>query len=137
MFRIVTEPIDPRVVEAAVAHSGAGALCVFHGVVRDHSRGKRVSHLEYEAYPPMAEKVLAQIGEEIAQRWPGTRVAITHRVGRLVVGETSVVIAVSSPHRAEAFEACRYAIEELKVRVPIWKKEFAEDGEYWVEGDTS
>jgi len=137
MFRIVSEPIDPRTVEEAVAHSGAGALCVFHGVVRDHSQGKRVTHLEYEAYPPMAEKVLTQIGDEIAERWPGTRVAITHRVGRLEVGETSVVIAVSSPHRAEAFEACRYAIEELKARVPIWKKEFAEDGEYWVEGDAS
>lgn len=135
MFRIFSEPIDPRIVEAAVAHPGAGALCVFHGVVRDHSRGKRVTQLEYEAYPPMAEKVLAQIGEEIAGRWPGARVAIVHRTGRLEVGETSVVIAVSSPHRAEAFEACRYAIEALKTRVPIWKKEFVEDGEYWVEGE--
>jgi len=134
MFRIVSHPIDPRAVEAAVAYPGAGALCVFHGVVRDHSRGRRVTHLEYEAYPPMAEKVLTQIGEEIAGRWPGARVAIVHRTGRLEVGETSVVIAVSSPHRAEAFEACRYAIEALKTRVPIWKKEFAEDGEYWVGG---
>jgi molybdopterin synthase catalytic subunit len=134
MFKIVSEPIDPRAVEAAVARPAAGAIVTFHGVVRDHNYGQRITHLEYEAYPEMAEREMARIGAEIAARWPDARVAMIHRVGRLEVGETSVVIAVSSPHRAEAFDACRYALEALKVRVPIWKKEFAESGEYWIEG---
>ncbi len=137
MFKIVSEPIDPRQVEAAVADPGAGGIVVFHGVVRDNNYGQRVTHLEYEAYPEMAEREMARIGTEIVERWPETRTAMIHRIGRLEVGETSVVIAVSSPHRAEAFDACRFAIEELKVRVPIWKKEFAESGEFWVEGNAS
>ncbi len=134
MFKVVSEAIDPRAVEAAVARPAAGAIVTINGVVRDHNEGQRVTHLEYEAYPEMAERELARIGADIAERWPEARAAIVHRAGRLEIGETSVVIAVSSPHRAEAFEACRFAIEALKVRVPIWKKEFAESGERWVEG---
>jgi len=133
MFQITSEPIDPRRVEATVTHSGAGAICTFHGVVRDNNLGRQVRYLEYEAYPPMAEKTMRQIGHEIAARWPETRTAMVHRVGRMEIGETSVVIAVSSPHRAEAFEACRYAIDRLKEIVPIWKKEVWEEGEHWVE----
>ena len=136
MFKVVTEPIDVAAVERAVTRPEAGALCTFQGIVRNHNHGKQVTHLEYEAYPPMAEKVMRQIGDEIAARWPEAQVAMVHRVGRLVIGEVSLVIAVSAPHRAEAFDACRYAIEQLKRRVPIWKKEFAEDGAYWVEGVT-
>jgi molybdopterin synthase catalytic subunit len=134
MFKIVSEPIDARAVEAAVAQPGAGAIVTFHGVVRDHNYGQRVLYLEYEAYPEMAERELACIGAEIVERWPEARVAIVHRVGRLEIGETSAVITVSSPHRGDAFEACRYAIDELKLRVPIWKKEHAESSEYWIGG---
>ncbi len=137
MFQITSDPLDPRIVEEAVAHSGAGAICTFLGVVRDNNLGKAVRYLEYEAYPPMAEKTMRQIGDEIAARWPEARVAMVHRIGRMEIGEASVVIAVSSPHRAQAFEACRYAIDRLKAIVPIWKKEVWEDGEHWVEQDAS
>ncbi|HID87231.1 MAG TPA: molybdenum cofactor biosynthesis protein MoaE [Anaerolineae bacterium] len=114
-------------------HPGAGAIATFLGTVRDHSRGRRVLYLEYDAYPEMAERTLRQIGEEIRERWGLDRVAIVHRIGRLEIGEASVAIAVAAPHRAEAFEACRYAVDRLKEIVPIWKKEVWEGGEYWVE----
>ncbi len=127
-------PIDPRAVEARVAHAGAGAVCTFHGVTRDHNLGREVGHLEYEAYPAMALPALDRIAADIAARWPGARAALVHRVGRLEIGEASVVIAVSAPHRAAAFEACRYAIDALKTTVPIWKKEVWADGEAWIEG---
>jgi molybdopterin synthase catalytic subunit len=131
-FRVQTEPIDPRQVESLVADSGAGAIVTFAGMVRDNARGNAVSRLEYEAYAPAAERMLAQIGEEIAQRWGVERVAIVHRIGSLAVGETSVVISVASPHRDAAFEACRYAIERIKEIVPIWKKEHYADGAVWI-----
>jgi molybdopterin synthase catalytic subunit len=131
-FRIQSEPIDAREVEALVANPGAGALATFSGVVRDHGRGKAVSRLEYEAYPAAAELVLAQIGDEIQERWQTGNVAIVHRIGDLPVGETSVVISVASPHRDAAFEACRYAIERIKEIVPIWKKEHYDDGAVWI-----
>ena len=131
-FRIQTEPLDPRVMESLVAHPGAGAIATFVGTVRDHGRGRAVTHLEYEAYAPAAELTLAQIGEEIRERWGVDHVAISHRVGLLAVGEASVVISVASAHRNAAFEACRYAIERIKEIVPIWKKEHYADGAAWV-----
>jgi molybdopterin synthase catalytic subunit len=131
-FRIQSEPLDPRQQEALVAHPGAGATATFIGTVRDHGRGKTVTHLEYEAYAPAAERTLAQIGDEIRQRWSLAEVAIAHRVGALAIGEASVVISVASPHRDAAFEACRYAIERIKEIVPIWKKEHYGDGAAWL-----
>lgn len=131
-FRIQSGPIDAREVEALVANPGAGAIATFSGVVRDHGRGRAVARLEYEAYPAAAELVLAQIGDEIRERWQTDHVAIVHRVGDLPVGETSVVISVASAHRDAAFEACRYAIERIKEIVPIWKKEHYEGGAVWI-----
>lgn len=131
-FLVTEEALDPRRVEELVVDDAAGALVTFQGTVRDHARGRTVVALEYEAYPPAAEAMLAQIGEEIAERWGVDSVAIHHRYGLLRIGETSVVIAVSSAHRAEAFEAARYAIERIKVLVPIWKREIYEDGAVWI-----
>lgn len=131
-FRIQCEPIDAREVEAMVLDPGAGAIATFSGVVRDHGRGRAVSRLEYEAYPAAAEQVLAQIGDEILERWQTDKVAIVHRIGDLPVGETSVVISVASAHRDAAFDACRYAIERIKEIVPIWKKEHYDDGAVWI-----
>ena len=131
-FRVQAEPLDPRVVEAAVEDPGSGALVTFVGRVRDNARGRRVDLLEYEAYPAAAERMMAQIGHEIGDRWGIDRVAIAHRIGRLGVGEASVVIAVASAHRGEAFAACQYAIERLKEIVPIWKKEHYADGAVWI-----
>lgn len=126
------EPLDPREVEAQVAGSGQGARVTFQGTVRNRTGDHGVVALEYEAYPAMALAVLRQIGNEGVRGWPGARVAVAHRTGRLTVGEVSVVICVSHPHRAQAFEACRHVIERLKQDVPIWKKEIREDGSVWV-----
>jgi molybdopterin synthase catalytic subunit len=120
-----------------VAHKGAGAICTFTGVVRDNSRGRSVTHLEYEAYAEMATAEMRRIAGEIAERWPEARVAMAHRTGRLEIGEASVVVSVSCPHRAEAIDACRWGIDRLKESVPIWKKEHAPDGTFWIEGDDS
>lgn len=133
MYKITGEPIDADDVYRAVLRDQDGAVVVFHGVVRDHSDGGRaVRYLDYEAYPEMAEARMRAIGEEIARRWNVTDVAMVHRVGRVEIGETSVVVAVASPHRGEAFDACEYAIDTLKATVPIWKKEVFADGEVWV-----
>jgi molybdopterin synthase catalytic subunit len=135
--RIPREPLDAgaiRALEAAVTYSGAGGVVTFAGVVRDNARGKRVRSLEYDAYPEMAERQMGEIAAEVARRWPESGLAIVHRIGPMAIGEASVVIVAACPHRAEAFEACRYAIDTLKASVPIWKKEFYEDGESWVEG---
>ncbi len=132
-YEIVAGPIDAAAVVARAAASGAGAISVFHGVVRDNSLGRRVQYLFYEAYPPMALKELARLESEVRARWQIEAMAITHRIGRVEVGEASVVIAVSSPHRREAIEACHYAIDRLKQTVPIWKKEYWEGGEIWIE----
>jgi molybdopterin synthase catalytic subunit len=105
----------------------------FVGTVRDRARGRVIRQLEYEAYPGMAEREMEKIARQAADQWPGARVAIAHRVGHLEVGEIAVVVAAGAPHRAEAFAACRFAIDTLKQTVPIWKKEIAEDGEYWVD----
>jgi molybdopterin synthase catalytic subunit len=134
MIELTAQPLDVRQTEAAVAHSGAGAICSFTGVVRDNNRGEPVTHLEYEAYGGMAEREMRRIAEEIAERWPGTRVAMVHRTGRLEIGAASVVISVSAPRRPDAFAGCRHAIERLKESVPIWKKEFARSGAVWLEG---
>jgi molybdopterin synthase catalytic subunit len=118
---------------ARVKGPGMGGIVTFVGAVRDHARGRSIRHLEYEAYPEMAVREMEKISDEAARRWPGTRVAIGHRSGHLEIGEIAVVIAAAAPHRAEAFDACRFAIDTLKETVPIWKKEVAIDGEYWVD----
>jgi molybdopterin synthase catalytic subunit len=129
---ISDQPLDAGAVVSRVLGPDAGGIVTFVGTVRDASRGHTIRHLEYEAYPAMAERELERICAEAAEQW-GARVAIAHRVGHLAIGEIAVVVAAAAKHRAEAFAACRYAIDTLKVRVPIWKKEFAEGGEYWVE----
>lgn len=134
-FEVTTEPLDARRAESAVSHSRAGAICTFTGIVRDSSRGRSVTHLEYEAFSEMATAEMRKIADEIAARWPEARVAMVHRTGRLEIGEASVVVSVSAPHRAEAIAACKWGIDRLKESVPIWKKEHAADGTYWIEGD--
>jgi molybdopterin converting factor subunit 1 len=135
LFELTARPLDARRMETAVAHKGAGAICTFTGVVRDSSRGRSVTHLEYEAYAEMATAQMRRIADEIAERWPEARVAMAHRTGRLEIGEPSVVVSVSCPHRAEAIAACKWGIDRLKETVPIWKKEHAADGTFWIEGD--
>lgn len=135
MFKVTQHKLAASEITESVRCPGSGAVLVFEGTVRDSSRGKKVISVEYDAYEPLAEKKLAEIGAQIVRKWPQAKVAILHRLGELQVGETSLVIAVSSPHRAEAFDACRLAIEEIKKIVPIWKKEVWEGGEYWIEGD--
>ena len=135
MFLITDKPLELQSLIAKAVSEEDGAVASFLGVVRRHSRGNTVLYMEYEAYKEMAEKVLRQIGDEVRDRWPVDQVAIHHRVGRLEIGETSLVVVVTSPHRVEAFEACRYAVERVKAIAPIWKKEVWEGGESWVEGD--
>jgi len=130
-YEVADAPIDVGRFLALVAHPDHGAALAFVGTTREWTAGQRTVTLEYEAYAPMAEASLAEIGREIGERWPGTLTAIGHRVGTVGIGEISVVIAVSSAHRADAYEASRYAIERLKQRVPIWKKEVYEDGTEW------
>ena len=116
---------------------GHGAVATFIGVVRDNNQDRRVTHLVYEAYEPMAVNALTQICQEADREWPGTRLAVHHRIGRLAIGEASIAIAAASAHRAAAFAACRYVIERVKQIVPIWKHEFFEGGEVWIEGATA
>jgi molybdopterin synthase catalytic subunit len=133
VYRVVEHPLSLDAVAALVEDPGAGGIVMFSGVVRDETGGRPVKFLEYEAHAPMAEAKLREIGEEARRRWAGVRrVAMVHRVGRLEIGEASVLIAVAAAHRAEAFEACRWAIDTLKTTVPVWKKEHFEDGEVWV-----
>ena len=138
MVRIVREKIDIPAVIESINVPAAGGIDVFIGVTRNHSRGKKVLALEYEAYEPMALKTMSGIVDEVKGRWDIDKISIVHRIGRVEIGEASVVIAVSASHRKEAFVACRYAIDTLKKIVPIWKKEYFEDGEIWVgqEGGT-
>lgn len=131
MFALTDQPIQAAAVRAAVEDHALGAILLFDGVVRDNFEGRPVLGLEYEAYPELAVPVMEQIGAEIAERWPGARAAMVHRTGRLGLGETSVVIAVGAPHRDAAYAASRYAIEALKARVPVWKKELYADGASW------
>jgi molybdopterin synthase catalytic subunit len=133
LYRMTEEPLSEDVVTAAVANPEAGGVVVFSGVVRNETGGRRVKFLEYEAHAPMAEAKMREIGDMVHARWPGVKaVTMVHRVGRLEIGEASVMIGVSAAHRAEAFEACRFAIDRLKETVPVWKKEHFEDGEVWV-----
>ena len=136
MFKITSDEIELGDVVRAVEAGDAGAIVHFLGVVRNNTEGREVSYLEYEAYPPMAEKKMAEIAQEIHEKWGLDRVAMIHRVGRLEIGEVSVAVAVASPHRREAFEACHYAMNRLKQIVPIWKREVWVDGEEeWVKPD--
>jgi molybdopterin synthase catalytic subunit len=135
LVRITPEPLSVDEALAFVADPGAGGTCVFLGTVRDHSREGDVTGLTYEAWDELAERRLAEIGDELFERWDLRKVAILHRTGDLGVGEASVVVAASAPHRPEAFDACRQGIERLKADVPIWKKEALVTGDaHWVMG---
>ena len=134
LIQLTQEPLDRSTLIAAVSHASVGGIVIFEGVVRDHARGKQIRYLEYDAYPEMAEQQIRVIVDEAQKRWDVEHVAVAHRFGRLEIGEASVIIVVATPHRAEAFEACRYIIDTLKTTVPIWKKEVATNGEEWVEG---
>jgi len=132
-YVVTGERLDERLATSALGDAASGGLVTFVGRVRAHSRGRAVTRLEYEAYQEMALLTFEQIGDEAAARYAIDALAIHHRTGTLAVGETSVVIAVSAPHRAAAFDACRYAIDRLKAVAPIWKKEHYEDGAVWVD----
>jgi molybdopterin synthase catalytic subunit len=131
-FRVSAEPIDVSACIAGVSHPNAGGIDVFIGTVRDHNDGKPVTALEYEAYTSMAEKEMESIGEEIHAEFPGVRLSVHHRIGRLEVGDIAVVCAASAPHRDEAFRACRLLIDRVKARVPIWKREHGASGTSWI-----
>jgi molybdopterin synthase catalytic subunit len=137
---IVGEPLSIESLATSVERAargrgeGCGAIATFVGVVRGSHKGRRVRYLEYEAFEPLALTTLKRIDDEIASHWPDALVGMHHRTGRIEVGEASVVIAAAAAHRAEAFQACRYAIERVKQILPVWKHEFFEDGEAWVEG---
>jgi molybdopterin synthase catalytic subunit len=130
--RIRAEALSLDEIAGAVRHPGAGAIATFEGTVRDVNEGRAVTLLEYEAYGPMAETELAKILDEIHAEIPGVRVAAVHRVGALAVGDAAVLCAASAAHRGEAFRACRLAIDRIKARLPIWKREHGPDGPYWV-----
>jgi len=132
VFEITDQPLSLEPLVAAVKRSSSGAVATFLGVVREQTRGRQVRYLEYEAYQEMAIPKMRKIAEEIRLKWKVDEIAMTHRIGRLQIGEASVVIAVSAPHRREALAACAYAIDRLKEMVPIWKKEVWTDGEEWV-----
>jgi molybdopterin synthase catalytic subunit len=131
-FRLSSEPLDPAAVVAEVADERAGAIATFLGTTRVESRGRTVEYLDYEAYEGMAEQVMADIAEELRGRYDLCAIAVHHRTGRVAIGETSVAIAVSAPHRHDALAACREAIDALKQLVPLWKKEVYEGGEEWI-----
>ena len=137
LFEVTAEPLDSQRLVEAVRKDESGAVALFFGVARNHSEGRRVRALEYEAYASMAEKKLREVGDEVRARWPITGIGVLHRTGRLAIGEASLLVAVSAAHRKEAFEACHYAVDRIKETVPIWKKEIWEDGEgegAWVAG---
>jgi len=134
IIQLTREPLDRNALVEAVTHASVGGIVIFEGVVRGNARRKQVRYLEYDAYIEMAKEQIRAIVAEAERRWGVERVAVAHRFGRLEIGETSVIIVVATPHRAEAFEACHYIIDTLKTTVPIWKKEVATDGEEWVEG---
>jgi molybdopterin synthase catalytic subunit len=137
IIRVTAEPLDVTALMQSVRLDSSGAVASFVGVVRDHHEGRRVHHLVYEAYAPMAEQELRDIAAQMRQRWQISRVALAHRTGRLEIGEASVAVVVAAPHRREALEACSFGIEQIKKTVPIWKKEFDDDAGEWVIGDPS
>ena len=132
LFEIVDKTINIEEVKQKVVNRNAGAITLFIGTVRELTKGKKTLHLEYQAYPAMAIKMFEQIYTEMQERWPEVKVAITHRIGHLAISDIAVVIAVSSPHRKVAYEANEYAIDRIKQIVPIWKKEYWEDGTEWI-----
>ena len=132
MSYLTDDPIDPRALVESVMRKSDGAYVLFEGVVRNHHDGKAVESIFYDAYRPMAEKEMDAIVREIAARYPDVALTVVHRLGHLVVGDSSIAIVASSPHRAEAFEACRMTIDRIKEAVPIWKKERGPNGEEWV-----
>jgi len=134
LLAVGREPLELNTLVAAVTQGSDGAVASFLGVVRNHNAGRSVRYLEYEGYEPLAVKIFDRIAGEARDRWPGVRIAIHHRLGRLQIGEASVAIAAASPHRADAFAACRYAIERVKQIAPIWKHEFFDGGDVWIEG---
>jgi len=134
-FELTTDPIDVGSIARRVVLPECGATVTLDGYAREWTSGRRTLHLVYETYAPMAQRELERLGREVHKLFEIAHIGIVHRTGRLEIGETSVVIAVSAPHRRAAFEACEWAIKELKRTVPIWKKEFFEDGEVWVEGE--
>ena len=134
--RVSSEPIDTAELERYVSNAAHGAICTFIGQTRKQARGREVAYLDYDAYLPMAEKELCRIAEEAETRWNAI-VAIQHRLGRVEIGEASVAVVVSTPHRAEAFDACRWCIDTLKAQVPLWKRETCPDGTYWIEGENA
>ncbi|MDP7979005.1 molybdenum cofactor biosynthesis protein MoaE [Bacillus sp. WLY-B-L8] len=131
-FEVVDTPISIEEIAQKVIRRECGAVTTFIGTVREFTKGRRTLYLEYAAYRSMAEKMLAKIGEETKEKWPGTHVAISHRIGTLQISDIAVVVAVSTPHRKAAYEANEYIMERIKQIVPIWKKEFWEDGEKWI-----
>ena len=133
MISLTRDPIDVSQLTESVRSPACGAVVLFLGTVREMTGDRRTLRLGYEAYPEMAVREMERICDEAARRWPGVRVAIAHRVGHLAIGDLAVVVAAAAPHRAEAFDACRFAIDTLKETVPIWKKEVATDGAYWVD----
>ncbi len=133
MIQITHEPLDPEAITARVRRDSSGAVVTFLGTTRSYTGDRKVLHLEYEAYQPMADKKLAEVARELRERWPVEGVAIAHRLGRLEIGDISLVVAVASPHRRAAFAACQYSVDRIKRTVPIWKKEFFQGGEVWVE----
>jgi MoaE-MoaD fusion protein len=135
IFEVTREPIDISGLRSRLLSGDSGAVVIFDGVARDNTKGRRTLYLEYEGYTEMALRTLSQIGREVHEQWPINRLGIIHRLGRIEISESSVVICVTSAHRRVAFEACRYAIDRLKKIVPIWKKEYFEDGAVWVEGE--
>ena len=139
LLAIGPEPLELNALVAAVGdRPGAdGAVVTFLGLVRNHNAGRSVLYLEYEAFEPLALKAFSRIADELQERWPGARLAMRHRIGRLEVGEASIAIAVASAHRAEAYAACRYTIERVKQIAPIWKREFFDGGDVWIEGATA
>jgi len=133
MFKVTLEPLSVQQVNDLVKRPTDGAVVTFDGIVRNNFEGRVVRFLEYEAYAEMAETKLAEIGEEVRRKFPVGEIAIVHRLGKLEIGDSSIVVAVAAPHRQAAFEACAYAMERVKAEVPIWKKEFFADGvDHWV-----
>lgn len=135
IYEITHEAIDISKLRARLLEGDSGAVVIFDGVARNNTKGRRTKYLDYEGYEPMSLRTMEQIGREIRERWPINRIGIIHRLGRIETTESSVVIVITSPHRKIAFEACHYAIDRLKKIVPIWKKEYFEDGAVWVENN--
>lgn len=137
IYAVQENAIVPGVLHEVVLRDSVGAISTFAGVVRNNSLGRQTQYLVYDAYRDMAKKKMQEIGDEVKGRWEVDLIAMLHRIGRLEIGEISVLISVSAPHRKASIEACHFAIDRLKERVPIWKKEIWADGEGWIEGDAS